>query len=394
MPRFAALIVAAGRGSRAGRAVPKQYEPVAGVPVLRRSIDALRRWEADLPVIVAIAAADRDRFDAATSGLRDVTATTGGATRQKSVCAGLRALAAGQSAPEYVMIHDAARPFCPPDLLARLAAAVGTGRGAVPVLPVTDTLNRTVDGRIAEPVDRNGLAAMQTPQVFPFPAIRAAHERASAENGADITDDVAVARRAGLDFAAVPGDPANLKLTWPEDFAIAETRLAFAGTTRQSRTGQGFDVHAFGPGDRITLCGVAIPHDHGLVGHSDADVGLHALTDAILGAICDGDIGSHFPPSDPQWAGAASRVFLADAAARAAARGGVIVNLDVTLICQAPRIGPHRDTMRARIAEICAVDVGRVAVKATTSEGLGFTGRGEGIAALATATLELPAGTP
>ena len=394
MPRFAALIVAAGRGSRAAGALPKQYVPVGGVPVLRHAIDALRAWRNDLPVTVAIAPDDRDAFETAVAGLDGVEPVAGGATRQQSVRSGLAAMADTAAPPDFVLIHDAARPFVAPALLEALAAAVGPDRGAVPVLPVTDTLNRLVADRIAAPVDRTNLAAMQTPQVFPFAPIRGAHDRAAAGGTGDATDDVAVAGRAGLDVVAVPGDPGNIKLTWPEDFAIAEARMTARLAPPEIRVGQGFDVHRFGPGGAVMLCGVEITHDRGLAGHSDADVGLHALTDALLGALADGDIGAHFPPGDPRWAGAASDLFLADAAARVAAQGGRIVHLDVTLVCEAPKIGPHRDTMRERIAAICAIDTGRVAVKATTSEGLGFTGRGEGIAAFATATVRLPAAAP
>ncbi len=395
MPRFAALIVAAGQGSRAGRSLPKQYELLAGVPMLRHAIDSLRVWDSTLALHLVIAPGDRKLCEAAIAGLADIEVSDGGANRQQSVLLGLRSMALADPPADFVMIHDGARPFCSPAMLARLADAVGEDRGAVPAVPVSDTLNRIEQGQIADPVDRAGVSAMQTPQVFPLAAILAAHERAAAAVDMPATDDVAIARRAGLAVAAVPGDPGNIKITWPEDFAIAEARLLSSSPSsslsrHESRTGQGFDVHAFTAGDHVTLCGVDIPHAQSLAGHSDADVGLHALTDALLGALADGDIGAHFPPSDPQWAGAASDQFLADAVSRIAARGGRIVNCDVTIICETPKIGPHRDAMRVRIADICGIDVGRVAVKATTTERLGFAGRGEGIAAQAIATVELP----
>ncbi|MHA1189059.1 MAG: bifunctional 2-C-methyl-D-erythritol 4-phosphate cytidylyltransferase/2-C-methyl-D-erythritol 2,4-cyclodiphosphate synthase [Alphaproteobacteria bacterium] len=391
MPRFAALIVAAGQGNRAGRSLPKQYELLAGVPLLRHAIDCLRDWDPTLALHLVIAPGDDAQCEAAIAGLGGIKVTDGGTTRQQSVLLGLRAMAIADPPSDLVMIHDGARPFCSPAMLARLADAVGENRGAVPAVPVSDTLYRISQGQIADPMDRTGVSAMQTPQVFPLAAILAAHESAADAADMPATDDVAIARRAGLAVAAVPGDPGNIKITWPEDFAIAEARLLSLSMSRQeTRTGQGFDVHAFTAGDHVTLCGVEIPHDRALAGHSDSDVGLHALTDAFLGALADGDIGAHFPPSDVQWAGAASDQFLADAVSRIAARGGRIVNCDVTIICETPKIGPHRDTMRTRIAAICGIDVGRVAVKATTTERLGFAGRGEGIAAQAIATVELP----
>jgi 2-C-methyl-D-erythritol 4-phosphate cytidylyltransferase/2-C-methyl-D-erythritol 2,4-cyclodiphosphate synthase len=308
----------------------------------------------------------------------------GGETRQASVLAGLRALAG--PAPDHVLIHDAVRPFVSADLISRVLAALAAAPAAICALPLADTLKRAgADGRIAGTLDRTGLWRAQTPQGFRFADILAAHEAAAAAGRTDFTDDAAIAEWAGLAVALVPGSEANAKLTTAEDLAMADRALAPADV----RTGIGFDVHRFAPGDHVWLCGVRIPHSHRLEGHSDADVALHALTDAILGAIGDGDIGQHFADTDPRWKGAASHLFLADALSRARARGGSIGNVDVTLLCEAPRIAAHRDAMRARIAEILQISVDRVGVKATTTERLGFLGRGEGIAAMATATVIL-----
>jgi 2-C-methyl-D-erythritol 4-phosphate cytidylyltransferase/2-C-methyl-D-erythritol 2,4-cyclodiphosphate synthase len=291
--------------------------------------------------------------------------------------------------PELVLVHDAARPFVTARMVADVIAACDTTCGAIPALPVTETLKRTKSGTIVDTVPRDGLFSAQTPQGFPFAALLDAHRRAADSGRGDLTDDAAVAALAGLAVRIVEGDRDNMKLTTPADFAAAERMLA---ARTETRTAQGFDVHRFGPGDAVWLCGVRIPHDHGLIGHSDADVGLHALTDALLGTIGDGDIGQHFPPSDPRWKGASSDRFLIDAVRRVRERGGRVLHLDVTLICERPKIGPHREEMRSAVARLADVPIGRVSVKATTSERLGFTGREEGIAAMAIATVAVAAG--
>lgn len=382
----AALVVAAGRGIRAGREVPKQYAVLGGSTVLRRTLKALLSHPGIDVLQVVIGEADAQFYAEAARGLpKLLPPVVGGTTRQQSVWNGLEALA--PHAPRLVLIHDAARPFVPAEVIGSVIAACDDKRGAIPVLAVSETLKRIEAGLVTATVPREALAAAQTPQGFPFAPLLEAHRHAAAAGRDDLTDDAAVAALAGLEVRAVGGDRRNIKLTEPTDFATAERML---GATMESRTAQGVDVHAFGAGSSVWLCGVEIPHDQTLVGHSDADVGLHALTDALLGAIADGDIGEHFPPSDPQWRGASSDRFLADAVRRVREKGGRIVNLDVTLVCEAPKIGPHREKMRARIAEIAAIGIERVAVKATTNEGLGFIGRREGIVALAVATVALP----
>lgn len=379
--RTAGLIVAAGRGERLGGAIPKQYLPVAGRAMLRRSIEALLAVGEIDCVIVVIHPDDAPRYADAVEGLADprlLPPVTGGAERAASVRAGLEALE--PQAPERVLIHDAARPFLPPSVALSVLAALDEAPAAFPALPVVDALWRADANHAEVAVPRNALWRAQTPQGFRFDAILAAHR---AHTGAAL-DDVAVAHAAGLATRVVPGDEANFKITTPGDLARAD-RLARAAM--DIRTGNGFDVHAFGPGDGVMLCGVRIAFDHGLVGHSDADVGMHALTDALLGALAEGDIGRWFPPSDPQWKGAASEIFLNAVIARVAERGFTLTHCDVTLICEAPKIGPHAAAMRTELARICRIDTDRVSVKATTSERLGFTGRGEGIAAIATATL-------
>jgi len=311
----------------------------------------------------------------------------GGATRQDSAFNGLRGLA--ELAPDNVLIHDGARPFLSADTISRVINALGNDVAVLAAVPVTDTIKRAKSGGIVgETVDRDGLWRAQTPQAFRYDDIMAAHERFSGQN---LTDDAAVAEAAGHSVRLVEGNEDNFKVTAPEDFKRAEDKMSLikASPMGETRVGSGFDVHRFGPGDAVILCGVEIPHDQGLAGHSDADVGMHALTDAILGAICESDIGAYFPPSDPLWHNANSEIFLAKASELLAARGGSILHVDVTLICEAPKIGPQRDSMRGRISEILALDMGRVSVKATTTERLGFTGRGEGIAAQATATILL-----
>lgn len=386
----AVLVVAAGRGSRALAALggPKQYAKLAGRTVLSHTIRALLD-ATDQPLIqVVIHPDDRHLYDD-TAAVFDgplLPPVTGGATRQASVLAGLEALAA--HAPDLVLIHDAARPFVAAHTIAGVVHALAASDGAIAAIAVSDTLKRgTAHGPITGTLERAGLWRAQTPQGFRFAAILAAHRNAAKAGQMAFTDDAAVAEWAGVSVQIVPGTEGNAKLTTAEDLEMARDRLE----PRETRTGQGFDVHRFTAGDHVWLCGIRVPHEHALDGHSDADVALHALTDALLGTIGDGDIGQHFPPSDPAWKGAASHLFLADAARRVGARGGRIVNVDVTLLCEAPKIAPHRESMIRRIAEILGLTPDRVGVKATTTERLGFTGRREGIAAMAIATVSLPA---
>jgi 2-C-methyl-D-erythritol 4-phosphate cytidylyltransferase/2-C-methyl-D-erythritol 2,4-cyclodiphosphate synthase len=391
MPGTVALIVAAGRGMRAGGDNPKQYKTIGGIPVLRRSIEAFLSHP-DIDRVQVVIAADDTRYaDVAPQNAGGLLPPiTGGASRQESVRLGLRALAA--TAPERVLIHDAARPFVPAAVIGRVVAALGSADAVIPALPVPATL-KAVDaqGWITGTVPRAGLQAAETPQGFRFPVILEAHEKA-ASAGDDFTDDAAVAEWAGLPVRVVAGDPANIKLTTSEDIAMADRREMAEAVLALGdiRVGMGYDVHAFGPGNEVLLGGIAIPHTRGVVGHSDGDVALHALTDAILGALADGDIGFHFPNSDPEWKGAASERFLRFAAERVAARGGRIAHLDIAIITEGPRISEHRDAMRQRIAEICEITPDRVGVKATTNENLGFLGRSEGLAAYASATIRLP----
>lgn len=378
---FSALIVAAGQGLRAGPGAPKAWRDLAGRPVLRWSVEAM--LGAGAREVVVVTSPDRlGHLAEALSGLQGWRAVVGGATRAQSVQAGLAAATGADEEP--ILVHDAARPFLNRTVIENLLNALAAGAdGAAPALPVADTLKRQLDGRV-QTVSRDGLLQVQTPQAFRLATLRAAHAKAGA---AAATDDLALIEGTGGRVALTAGDPMLMKLTYPEDFAMAE-RLA--GSARMVRVGQGLDAHRWGPGDGVWLCGVRIDHDHSLIGHSDADAGLHALTDAVLGAIGEGDIGQHFPPSDPQWRGAASEVFLAHAAALVAQRGGRIVNVDVTLICENPRIGPHRGAMRTRLAQILGLAEDRINVKATTTEGMGFTGRQEGLAAQAIATVEVP----
>lgn len=390
MTRTVALIVAAGRGTRFGGSVPKQYRALGARAVLARTIGVFRDHPAIEAVRVVIHPDDRARYDAAASGLDPLPPVDGGASRQDSVRLGLESLTGDP--PDLVLIHDAARPFLDAAAIDRVIAALSEVEGAIAALAVTDTIKRQDEaGNSAGTVDRTGLWRAQTPQGFRFPAILAAHRSAPAEG---LTDDAAVAEQAGLSVRLVPGDERNFKITTEADLIRAEAMLTDSPQSApvwEFRTGMGYDVHRFGPGDRVWLCGVELAHDHGLVGHSDADVGLHALTDAILGAIGAGDIGHHFPPSDPQWKGAPSDLFLAHAGRLVAERGGSIAQLDVTLICEKPKIGPHRPAMVARVGEILGLARDRVSVKATTTERLGFAGRGEGMAAQAIATVRLPA---
>ena len=385
------LVVAAGRGSRAGTGLPKQYRDLAGRPVLARTLDAFLRDRAFASVVTVIHPDDDALYAAAVAGVAGLGAPVmGGATRQDSVRAGLDALAArGALADDVVLVHDGARPFTSPALVDRAVVAAARFGAAVPGCPVFDTV-KAVDAndRITGTPDRSGLRAVQTPQAFGFGLIRDAHARAAAEGRHDLTDDAAVAEFAGHAVTVFEGDPGNIKITTTADLAAAERRLQTA--LLDIRTGQGFDVHSFVEGDHVWLGGVRIPHSHKLSGHSDADVVLHALTDALLATIGDGDIGSHFPPSDMQWKGASSDRFLRHAVERVRARGGVIANINATIVCEAPRIGPHRDAMQKRIAEIAGIAPDRVGVTAGTSEQMGFTGRREGIVAWGLATVRLP----
>jgi 2-C-methyl-D-erythritol 4-phosphate cytidylyltransferase/2-C-methyl-D-erythritol 2,4-cyclodiphosphate synthase len=386
---IAAVIVAAGRGERAGASAegPKQYRRVGGRPVIRRTIEAFAAHPRIGRIVVAIHPDDEALFAAAAGELAGrVTAVHGGATRQQSTLLALRALA--DDPPAAVLIHDGVRPFADRALIDRVIAGIGTATGALPALAVSDTLKRASDSMIVGTVDRSGLFAAQTPQGFPFVPILAAHEKAAAAGRGEFTDDAAIAEWAGLPVGIVEGSPDNVKLTWARDIAMADQRLSAAlARFPDVRTGNGYDVHAFAAGDAVTLCGVRIPHDRTLSGHSDADVGLHALTDALLATCGAGDIGTHFPPSDPQWKGAASRIFVEHAARLVRERGGRIANADVTLICEAPKVGPHRTAMVAAMAAMLGISPDRVSVKATTNEELGFIGRREGIAAIATATV-------
>ena len=381
---FSAVIVAAGSGSRAGSSQAKQWRVVAGKPVLRWSVEALLKAGAQNLVIVADPGA-REALESALDGLSGWTTTAGGATRALSVQAGLAALNA-RPAAEPVLIHDAARPFLGAATIASVLRALDDADGAIPALPVADTLKSGALDAAVVTKPRDDLWRAQTPQAFRRDRLLAAY---AAWTGPDEpTDDAQVVERHGGRVVVVPGDPMLMKLTYPEDFAMAES---LAGRARITRMGQGFDAHRWGSGESVWLCGVEIAHNETLIGHSDADAGLHALTDAILGAIGEGDIGDHFPPTDPQWKGAASDKFLIHAVDLVRRRGGTLVNVDVTLICERPKIKPHRAAMRQRLAEILDLPLDRVSVKATTTEGMGFTGRGEGLAAQAIAVVETPA---
>lgn len=383
MSAIYALIVAAGRGSRFGGALPKQYLALGGASVLRRAAAALAAHPRIAGVQIVIREEDRGLFEEAMAGLALMPPVPGGAERQDSVRLGLEALAPHN--PALVLIHDGARPFPDAALIDRVIDALDRAPAAIPALPLGDTVKRVVDGQIRETVERAQLWRAQTPQGFHFPAILAAHREAS---GRVLTDDAAVAEAAGLMPLVVMGSEDNLKVTTAEDLAAAE-RLFWA-RLGDVRVGQGLDVHGFGPGSRVVICGIAIPHGAGLVGHSDADVGLHAVTDALLGAIGAGDIGLYFPPDDPRWRGAASDRFLRHAAQLVREKGGEIAAVDVTIICERPKLAPHRAQMVERVAAILGIAPARVSVKATTTDRLGFLGRGEGIAAQAVATVRLP----
>ena len=391
-PSTAILVVAAGRGARVGAGTPKQYLQLAGRALLSRTLDALAA--AGAPILVVTHPDDAGFYAAAIADVASITATLlrpavdGGATRQESVRNGLAALGALDPVPEIVLIHDGARPFPSSALLERARAAAASG-AAVPGFAIHDTIKQVDEaGRIVATPQRASLRAVQTPQAFRFALIRDAHESAAAAGARDLTDDAAIAEWAGHAVHVFEGEPGNMKVTTPQDVATAEARLI--RDCPDVRMGQGYDVHAFGPGDHVWLGGLKVAHTRGLVGHSDADVLSHAITDALYGAIGDGDIGSHFPPSDPQWKGANSSIFLKAAADAVRARGGMIAHIDATVVCETPKVGPHRDAIRQRIAEVVELPLERVAVKATTSERLGFTGREEGIATLAIATVRLP----
>lgn len=391
--KTAALIVAAGRGSRAGGPVPKQYAPLANRTVLGWTLEAFESHQEIAHIQVVIHPDDASLYsDAAPAESGKLLAPVhGGATRQISVLNGLEALA-GKGVTK-VLIHDAARPFVMSTIITDVIRALQSHTGALAAVPLADTLKRAgTGGLVAETIPRAGLWRAQTPQGFRFDAILAAHRKAAAAGRDDFTDDAAIAEWAGLDVMLVEDDATNTKITTQADIQMAEKlmRAAPPATTLDPCAGTGFDVHKFTIGDHVMLAGVKIPHTQGVAAHSDGDVVLHALTDAVLGALGDGDIGQHFPPSDPKWKGAASHIFLADAVRRVVERGGRIVNADVTLLCEAPRIGPHRESMKASIAQIMGLDLARVGIKATTTEGLGFTGRREGIAAMASVMLLLP----
>lgn len=378
---FSGIIVAAGSGSRAGG--DKQWRDLGGQPVLRRSFEALRAAGAE-EIVIVLAPGAEARARETLAGLEGWRGVVGGSTRAASVRAGLAALACPPGQP--VLIHDAARPLLPKAVVQRLLEALETHDGALPALPVADSLRRGPAGTMEGVADREGLWRAQTPQAFKRSVIELAYAAWADEQPP--ADEAEVVQRHGGRVALVAGDPRLMKLTYPEDFAMAEALLP-----RQIRIGSGYDVHRWGPGGSVWLCGIEVPHDQTLIGHSDADAGLHALTDALLGAIAEGDIGDHFPPTDPKWKGASSDRFLVHAAERVKARGGRIVNVDVTLICERPKVKPHRDAMRQRIADLLGLPLDAVSVKATTTEGLGFTGRGEGLAAQAVATVDLPAST-
>ena len=372
-----ALIVAAGKGERLGGGIPKQFLSIGGKPVLRWAVEALIRHPAVQFVRVVIGGGQEDAAASALAGLDVGALITGGAERADSVRAGLAAIAG-----DAVLVHDAARPFCPAGVVDRLLVPLEFYEGAAPVLPVGDTLAR-IGEDLGEPVDRTGLVRVQTPQAFRVDALRSAYDRWTGDSP---TDETTVARAAGMRVAMVEGDPVLEKITTPSDFARAEQWLAGRLTPR---TGMGFDVHALAGNGPVMLGGVAVPHSRGLAGHSDADVVLHAITDALLGAGGLGDIGEHFPPSDPQWKGASSDRFLAHAVDLLRAQGAILDHVDCTIIAEEPKVGPYRAAMRARIAEIAGLGLDQVSIKATTTEGLGFTGRREGIAAQAVASIRL-----
>jgi 2-C-methyl-D-erythritol 4-phosphate cytidylyltransferase/2-C-methyl-D-erythritol 2,4-cyclodiphosphate synthase len=394
-PTVGVVIVAAGRGERAGQSAegPKQYRRIGGRPIIAWTLDAFRTHPSIGPIAVAIHPEDHTLFvDAVGEQGGRVIVVEGGFTRQDSVRLGLAALR--ENAPEKVLIHDAARPFVDSALIDRVIEAIDERQAALPALPVAETLKRT-DGNdlVSATVARDGLYIAQTPQGFPFWPINAAHQKAHHAGKTGFTDDAAIAEWTKMPVRIVPGSPDNVKLTWARDIEMADQRFSGTGFP-DVRTGNGYDVHSFEPGGHVTLCGVAIPHSKKLSGHSDADVALHALTDALLATCGAGDIGTHFPPSDPQWRGAASRIFVGHAVKLVRERRGRIANVDITLIAEAPKVGPHRAAMVAALVEMLGIAPDRVSIKATTNERLGFVGREEGIAAIATVSVVYPGALP
>ena len=386
----AAVIVAAGSGLRVGGEVPKQYQTLAGRSVLARSVMAFQEHPGISHIQVVIGEDHTSLYEAAVDGLQLPSPVMGGATRQASVKAGLEVVSAVN--PDYVLIHDAARPFVSQEIISHVIANLDRHDGALPALPLIDTIKKANGSIIEKTLDRTALWAAQTPQGFHFDKILKAHHDAGQETHQDFTDDASIAEWAGLKVALVTGSPDNRKLTTADDMTTAEQALSLNTFAQLAdvRVGHGYDVHAFEDGDHVVLCGVKVPHDASLKGHSDADVAMHALTDAILGALGAGDIGAHFPPSDAQWKAASSAIFLRKAGELVGERGGLIAHCDITVICERPKLRPYIDEMRRSLADILAMSVDRVSVKATTSEQLGFTGRREGIAACATATVRLP----
>lgn len=394
--KIGVVIVAAGRGERAGQSAegPKQYRSIGGEPVIRRTLRAFAGHPAISEIVVAIHADDAALFDRAAGDIRPrIRTVVGGSTRQASTLYGLAALA--DSDLDFVLIHDGVRPFVDSSLIDRVIAGLDLGEGSLPALPVSDTLkNAGADRIVIGTTERAGLYAAQTPQGFPFAAILAAHQRAAEAGRDDFTDDAAIAEWAKIPVRIVDGNADNTKITWAKDLEMANLRLAQPASFPDVRTGNGYDVHAFEPGDGVILCGYKIPFDKKLSGHSDADVGLHALTDALLATCGAGDIGTHFPPSDMKWKGAASHIFVEEAVRIVRSKGGRIANADITLICEAPKIGPHREAMTEILANMLGVSQERISVKATTNERLGFVGREEGIAAIVTASVVYPGELP
>ena len=386
----AVIVVAAGSGLRAGGELPKQYQLINGKPVIAHTIEAFQSHPGIGTIQVVIGDGHEELYNSALAGCQLPDPVTGGATRQASVHAGLKALRSEQ--PEVVLIHDAARPFVAHETISHIIAYLDRHPAVIPGIAVTDTIKAASGSTITHTVDRTGLWAVQTPQGFRFPVIIDCHDKAIGVEDVEFTDDASIAEWAGVDVTIIPGTLGNRKLTTADDINEAQGRFEMQQQANLTdiRVGNGFDVHAFEPGDSVILCGIPIQHSAKLKGHSDADVAMHSLTDAILGAIGEGDIGAHYPPSDPQWKGTDSSVFLKGAADLVKQRGGIINHGDITIICEEPKLRPHIDTMRARLAEILGMQIERISVKATTSEQLGFTGRREGIAAMATATVRLP----
>lgn len=384
MTKIAVIIVAAGQGTRAGGDGPKQYQPLAGKPLLRRTLDRVTELLPTAQIQVVIGSDDSDLFSKATAGLDLLPPVIGGATRQESVFSGLQAMR--EQRPDIVLIHDAARPFVSAAVVRNVLEALAEGaKAVVPAVPVVDTLNKVAEGHVSERVNRQDLYAVQTPQGFDFPSLLQAHKLA---RGNDFTDDGAAMEAAGHTVQACSGDEKNFKITHRQDFKKAEMQLI--NTLGDIRTGAGYDVHRFDAGDHVWLCGVKVPFPKKLKGHSDADVALHALTDALLSAVAAGDIGTHFPPDDEKWRGASSDIFVRKAVEIIQNKGGIIANVAICIVCEKPKIGPHNDAMTARVASLIGIAPNRVSVQATTTEKLGFTGREEGIASHATATVRLP----